>query len=155
MMRWVAESIAEQRLLWHMRRQTEACLFFPDDVPDASAMATLRAQLGRDRDKHRFWLSIDSAGFILSGLLMLLPGPNVLAYYFAFRLIGHYLSMKGARRGLEVVQWRSERSAPLSELRRAIGLDPELRIRQVADVALRLRLEHLATFVERTAVTTP
>ena len=66
-MRWVAESIAEQRLLWHMRRQTEACLFFPDDVTEASATARLRAQLGRDRDRHRFWLSIDSVGFVALG----------------------------------------------------------------------------------------
>jgi Mitochondrial K+-H+ exchange-related len=155
MMRWVAESIAEQRLLWHMRRQTEACLFFPDDVTEPSATSRLRAQLGRDRDRHRFWLAIDSVGFVLSGLLMLLPGPNLLAYYFAFRLVGHYLSMMGARRGLEVVRWSNEKSAPLSELRRAIGLAPEQRVRHVTDVALRLRLEHLATFFERTAATTP
>ena len=155
MLRWVAESIAEQRLLWHMRRQTEACLFFPDDVTEASATARLRAQLARDRDRHRFWLSIDSVGFVLSGLLMLLPGPNLVAYYFAFRLVGHYLSMMGARRGLEVVHWRTEGSPPLSELRRAIGLEPEQRARHVSDVAVKLRLEHLARFFERTAVTTP
>ncbi len=151
-MRWVAESVAEQRLLWHMRRQTEACLFFPDDVTEPAATALLRAQLGRDRDKHRLWLVIDSTLFVLSGLLMLVPGPNVLAYYFAFRLVGHYLSMVGARRGLEEVHWRAEQSPPLSDLRRAIGLEPELRTRQVSDVALRLRLEHLASFFERTAV---
>ena len=155
MMRWVAESIAEQRLLWHMRRQTDARLFFPDDLTEASATSRLRVQLGRDRDRHRFWLAIDSVGFVLSGLLMLLPGPNVLAYYFAFRLVGHYLSMMGARRGLEVVCWSSEKSAPLSELRRAIGLTPEQRVQQVSDVALRLRLEHLATFFERTAAAAP
>jgi hypothetical protein len=153
MMRWVAESIAEQRLLWHMRRQTGACLFFPDDVSERSAMEQLRSQLARDRDKHRFWLSIDSVGFVLSGLLMLLPGPNLLAYYFAFRLVGHYLAMMGARRGLEVVHWRTEMSPPLSELRRAIGLEPEQRARQVSDVALKLRLEHLSRFFERTVVT--
>ena len=145
----------EQRLLWHLRRQTEACLFFPDDVTEVSATARLRTQLARDRDRHRFWLSIDSVGFVLSGLLMLLPGPNLVAYYFAFRLVGHYLSMTGARRGLEVVRWRTEGSPPLSELRRAIGLEPEQRARHVSDVALKLRLEHLATFFERTAVTAP
>jgi hypothetical protein len=154
MMRWVAESIAEQRLLWHMRRQTEACLFFPDDVTEGSAIGQLRSQLGRDRDKHRFWLSIDSIGFVLSGLLMLLPGPNIVAYYFAFRLVGHYLSMMGAKRGLDVVRWRTEQSPPLSELRCAIQLEPEQRARQVSDVALKLRLEHLSTFFERIAVTT-
>jgi hypothetical protein len=94
-------------------------------------------------------------GFVLSGLLMLLPGPNLVAYYFAFRLVGHYLSMTGARRGLEVVRWRTEGSPPLSELRRAIDLEPEQRARHVNDVALKLRLEHLATFFERTAITAP
>ena len=154
-MRWAAESIAEQRLLWHLRRQTEASLFYPDDVDDQYAMARLRASLKRDFEKHRFWLTIDSLGFIGSAALTLLPGPNLLAYYFAFRLVGHYLSMRGARQGLSVVTWRTVKSAPLSDLRRAIGLEPEVRGVRVRDVALQLRLEHLATFVERTAIPAP
>ena len=152
MMRWVAESIAEQRLLWHLRRQTEACLYYPDDVEEAQAIALLRAQLGRDFDKHRFWLTIDALGFVASGLLALVPGPNVLAYYFAFRLVGHFLSLRGARQGLSGVHWRTEKTEALSELRRAIHLDPDVRERRVNEVALRLRLEHLASFFERTAV---
>ena len=103
LMRWVAESIAEQRLLWHLRRQTEASLFYPDDVDEQHAMARLRTSLRRDFEKHRFWLIIDSFGFVASAALMLLPGPNLLAYYFAFRLVGHYLSMRGARQGLTIV----------------------------------------------------
>ena len=154
MMRWVAESIGEQRLSRHLRRQTEACLFFPDDVTEVSATARLRAQLARDSDRHRFWLSIDSVDLFL-GSADASPGPNLVADHFAFRLVGHYLSMTGARRGLEVVRWRTEGSSPLSELRRAIGLEPEQRARHVSDVALKLRLEHLATFFERTAITAP
>jgi hypothetical protein len=151
-MRWVAESIAEQRLLWHLRRQTEACLFYPDDLDEGRATGAMAASLVRDFDKHRLWLILDTLGFIASGLLMLVPGPNVLAYYFAFRLVGHYLSMRGARQGLSGVQWRTEKSDALSELRRAIHLEPSMRERRVNEVALRLRLEHLATFFERTAI---
>jgi hypothetical protein len=152
LMRWVAESIAEQRLLWHLRRQTDACLFYPDDINEARATGVLRSQLKSDFDKHRFWLTIDSVGFIISGLLFFVPGPNIVAYYFAFRLVGHYFSMRGARQGLSAVIWRNERSAPLAELRRAIALEPSARDQHVQDVALRLRLEHLANFFERTAV---
>ncbi len=151
-MRWVAESIAEQRLLWHLRRQADACLFYPDDIEEARANALLRSQLQTDFEKHRFWLIINTLGFIASGLLFFVPGPNAIAYYFAFRLVGHYLSMRGARQGLSVTTWRTERSAPLGELRRAIALDPAAREQQVQAVALRLRLEHLASFFERTAV---
>ena len=154
-MRWVAESIAEQRLLWHLRRQTHATFHYPADLDEGPAMAVRRTQLGRDFDKHRFWLAIDSVAFVASGALILIPGPNFLAYYFAFRLFGHYLSLRGARQGLNTVVWTSQPSEPLAELRRAIALDPELRERQVDDVAARLRLEHLATFFKRTADVSP
>jgi len=153
-MRWVAESIAEQRLLWHLRRQSDACLFYPNDIGEDRASNVLRAQLKADFEKHRFWLTIDALGFIASGLLFFVPGPNAVAYYFAFRLVGHYLSMRGARQGLSVVRWRSEGSAPLAELRRAIALEPAAREERVQDVAVRLNLEHLASFFARTAIPT-
>lgn len=151
-MRWVAESIAEQRLLWHLRRQTRGRLFYPDDIEEAHAIRVVRSQLGRDFDKHRFWLIVDGCGFIASGLLMLVPGPNLVAYYFAFRLVGHYLSLRGARQGLDRIDWVHERSAPLSDLRHAIDLEDEARERRVLDIATRLQLDHLARFFKRTAV---
>jgi Mitochondrial K+-H+ exchange-related len=151
-MRWVAESIAEQRLLWHLRRQTEVNLYYPDDLDEARAMTELREHLKRDFDKHRFWLTIHALLFVASGVFFFVPGPNFVAYYFAFRLVGHYLSLRGAKQGLSGVNWRPIKSAELTELRRAIGLAPAVRERRVNEVALRLRLEHLASFFERTAV---
>jgi hypothetical protein len=153
-MRWVAESIAEQRLLWHLRSRTDACLFYPDDLDEAAAVDLLRQQLGRDFDKHRFWLAIDAIGFVISGLLALVPGPNLLAYFFAFRLVGHFLSLRGARRGLSGITWRYEPSAPLTELRRVLGLDLRAREPRVHAVAETLRLEHLVSFFQRSAVST-
>lgn len=152
-LRYVAESIAEQRLLWHLRRQDAACLFFPDDLDHVRATTLLRRQLGRDFEKHRFWLIVDTLGFIASGALVLLPGPNIVAYYFAFRMVGHYLSLRGARHGLDRVAWTNEQSAPLSELRRISSLDGDERERRVHDVALALKLEHFAKFFERMAIT--
>ena len=154
-MRWVAESIAEQRLLWHVRRQTAACLHHPTDVEPAHATTLLRRQLGRDFDRHRFWLVIDSLLFIASGVLVLVPGPNLVAYYFAFRIVGHFLSLRGARQGLNGVEWTSQASAPLTQLRVAVDLDGEERVRQIDDVARALGLEHLARFFERTAIQSP
>jgi hypothetical protein len=151
-LRWVAESIAEQRLLWHLRRQADACLFFPDDIEERRATELVRRQLRRDFEKHRFWLIVDSLGFVASGLLFFVPGPNIVAYYFAFRMVGHYLSLRGARQGLDGVRWTSEQSAPLSELRRAIDLDSDERDRRVHAVAATLKLEHLAKFFQRTVI---
>jgi hypothetical protein len=151
-MRWVAESIAEQRLLWHLRQQESACLFYPDDLQEAQAIGLLRGSLNKDFEKHRFWMIFDALGFIASGALMLVPGPNLLAYYFAFRLVGRYFSLRGAKQGLTAIQWRHEASPPLTELRRVAALAPDVREEQVHDVALRLRLEHLPRFFQRAAV---
>jgi hypothetical protein len=151
-LRWVAESIAEQRLLWQLRGRTEACLVYPDDLPEGHAIEILRRQLSRDFERHRFWLAIDSLGLVGSAVLMLLPGPNIVAYYFAFRIVGHFLSVRGARQGLKEVTWSHEPSEPLSALRAMSTIPPDDRAEQVHAVAATLRLEHLASFFQRTAL---
>jgi Mitochondrial K+-H+ exchange-related len=150
-LRWVAESIAEQRLLWQLRSRVEVRFVHPDDLGGDRAMKVLRSTLRRDFERHRFWLAIDSLGLVASAALMLLPGPNVVAYYFAFRMVGHYLSLRGARQGLSSVQWLLEASAPLSALRAMVAVAPEARAERVDEVAASLRLEHFASFFQRTA----
>ncbi len=150
--RWVAESIAEQRLLWNLRRETAVDFFYPDDMPEDAAMADLRRHLTRDFEKHRLWLAIDSILMIGAGALFWLPGPNFLGYFFAFRVVGHYFSVRGARSGLDRCKWQCHPSGPLTELRSALSLDPVVRLRRVEDVAIRLRLDHLPTFFQRTVV---
>ena len=150
-MRWIAESIAEQRLLWHLRGCKEATFVYPHDLSERDATAALMSQLTVDYERHRRWFVIDLLGFLASGLVMLVPGPNVLAYYFLFRFVGHFLSMRGARQGLKVVDWHTQPSPPLSELRATLTLLPEARERRLHDIAARLHLEHLASFVQRIA----
>jgi hypothetical protein len=60
--------------------------------------------------------------------------------------------MRGARQGLERVAWTLETSPALNDLRAALHLEPEARHVRVRDVAARLQLPHLATFVERVAL---
>ncbi len=115
------------------------------------ALAVARASLARDRDRHWFWLVIDSLLLALSLVLVLVPGPNLVGYYFAFRVVGHFLSWRGALHGLDAVQWELAPSEPLRDLRAALGLEPALRIPRLADIASRLQLVHLHTFVARVA----
>ena len=151
-MRWVAESIAEQRLLWQLRSRDGAALFYPDDLTESHAREILRRQLNRDFERHRFWLAIDSLGLVGSAVLMLLPGPNLVAYYFAFRIVGHFLSVRGARHGITGVRWEATACPPLAALRRIVHEAPEARAARVHELATTLRLEHLASFFQRTAI---
>lgn len=150
-MRWMAQSIAEQRLLWQLRGRVDATLSYPDDLTEAQAMQLLRRSLGRDWERHRFWLIVDTLGGAVSVLLILIPGPNVVGYYFAFRIVGHYLSLRGARQGLTRVAWSMVPRSPLTQLRAIVSDPPDRRDELVREVQQLLRLERLATFFQRTA----
>jgi hypothetical protein len=145
----VADAVAEQRLLWHLRHHTIARLHHPSDMTAERALEIMRASMIRDRDRHFRWLLIDAFLMLLSAALVVVPGPNVLGYYFAFRVVGHYLSWRGARQGLDVVTWSTAPCDPLIQLRDALRLQPPQRDVHIDAVAERLQLPRLALFVNR------
>jgi hypothetical protein len=153
-MSFVVERIAEQRLLWHLRTTTEVCARIPSDITAEEADRVIRAMLKKDADHHLKWMIIDLALLLVSAPLVVIPGPNLPGFYFTFQVIGHFLSMRGARRGLSGARWTFNPSTDLSELRDAMRLAPLQRQRRFRELADRLRLEHLATFCEDVAAPT-
>jgi len=150
LMRHVAEAIAEQRLLWHLRGRTAATLVHPADLGEGRARQLLERVLGRDRDRHLRWLLVDGVLAAITGpLFFFVPGPNLVAYYFVFRAVGHFFAWRGARRGLDRVSWRFDASQALGELGAALDLPPADRAARVAEVEAILGLRHLAAFVGR------
>jgi hypothetical protein len=145
----VADAVAEQRLLWHLRRLDAAHLYHPSDMTGDQALTIMRASMVRDRDRHFRWLLIDAFLMICSAALVVVPGPNVIGYYFAFRVVGHYLSWRGARQSLDGVTWTTAPCDPLIELRDALDLAPQQRDARIDELAERLRLPRLALFVNR------
>jgi hypothetical protein len=149
---WLAEKIAEQRLLWRLRKESDLTLHYPDDMAEAAVTARARAELQKEADRHLKWAIIDGVLFAASGILFFVPGPNLVAYYFGFRLVGHYLSRRGATHALHDINWTMCPSAHLSRLRRAIALVGPDREREVDQVASELQLPHLAQYFERLSV---
>ena len=151
-MAWVAERIAEQRLLWNMRNETAVVAAHPQDMTFEQVMTLIRGMLRRDYNRHRLWLVVDTLLLAGSAVLMPVPGPNIAAYYFAFRVVGHWLSLRGARQGLDRIAWSGRSCEPLTELRSLAAMEPAARGERVQNIAARLRLPHLSTFFERVAV---
>lgn len=150
-LRWVAESMAEQRLLWQLRGRAAAILHHPDDLTESQTRELLQRSLRRDWERHRFWLVIDSLCGLASLVLVVIPGPNVIGYYFLFRIAGHYFSLRGARQGLSHTAWTFVASPPLTALRSVVDAPPVTRADVVGEVASNLRLEHLGPFFDRCA----
>jgi hypothetical protein len=150
--RRVAEAVAEQRLLWNLRNETDVELYHPDDLPPADALTRARASIGADYAKHRRWCLIDALVAAITGpVFFFVPGPNVISWYFAFRAIGHFFAMRGATQGLTRVRWTTTPSSELSDLRRALSLDHEVRQHRIEEIAAALGLGRLAFFVKRLA----
>jgi hypothetical protein len=147
----LAESIAEQRTLWLLRKEASATLHFPSSITAAQARAVLDRSLARARRHHGWWLIVDLLLFIASGILFFVPGPNIVAYYIAFRVIGHLNSWRGARRGSRHIAWTLEADANLAELGSLVDLPGETRAPLVAAIAARLNLPRLTAFFARVA----
>jgi hypothetical protein len=152
LVRRITESIAEQRVLWSLRGVAAAAFVYPSNLSDASAVAAREALLAQARRHHGRWLVANIVGVALTAVLVLLPGPNVIGYYFAFRVVGHYLSWRGARQGLERIAWRGSAEPVLGELGALADLPRDERAERVASLAAALGLPQLAVFFDRVAV---
>jgi hypothetical protein len=109
--RWVtsrlAEAVAEQRLLWRLRRESAAELVYPAPLSESRAQEVTRGCLRSDLDRRRLWCVIDTLLALLCAPFTLIPGPNLPAYYFVFRAVGHFLALRGAQHGLSQITWTS------------------------------------------------
>jgi hypothetical protein len=151
LMCWIAERVAEQRLLWKLRSVAEAELHVPDDLDRDEAFQRFQQCLQKDADWHLRRLGLHSLGLIASAPFVIVPGPNILGYFFTFTVVGHFLSYRGARRGLNEVRWTIAPNPALTTIARAVVTAPPERYRLIHEAAERLRLAHLARFVERMA----
>jgi hypothetical protein len=150
-LRWMAERIAEQRLLWHLRRVGTATLHISAELPVERANAIMRESLKRDSDHHRNRMIPHTLVLIASGLVAIVPGPNLLAYLFTFTAVGHFLSWRGAANGLNNVAWTMAPAPALTDIHRAFALEPDQRHRLILEAAERLHMPKMARFVEQMA----
>ena len=151
MMRWIADRIAEQRLLWHLRTAQRATLHVSADLLAQDAEQLMRENLKRDLEFHRNRLIPHTLLLILSAAVAVVPGPNILGYLFTFTVVGHFLAWRGAVNALYRVSWTVAPDPALTDLRHAFSLDADMRHRLIKECARRLHMPKMALFVERMA----
>src|SRR5262245_3853026 len=72
-LRWLADRIAEQRLLWQLRNCEQATLIYPSDLDDSKALRLVHDELKRDGERHRRWLVVDVILLVASAVLTIVP----------------------------------------------------------------------------------
>jgi hypothetical protein len=150
--RHLAENMAEQRTLWGLLGCPSAMLLYPSTTSERAAREMLRVLLTEGRRHHGRWLVIEVVLLLASAILAIVPGPNLVAYYFLFRAVGHLQSWRGARHGLATIAWTFEASDSLSELVALVDVPREARATRVEAIAARLKVPRLSAFFDRAAV---
>jgi hypothetical protein len=149
--RGIDASIAEQRTLWSFRGMTSAAFVYPDDLTESSAAEARGRLLVHARRHHGWWLLVNLVAAVVTAVLILLPGPNVIGYYFLFRVVAHFLSWSGARHALVRTVWHGRPEPALSELAALAGAPIGEREPRLASIAGELHLPRLVEFFDRVA----
>jgi len=134
-----------------MTGMASAAFIYPDDLTESSATAVREQLLAQARRHHGWWLLANLVGAAVTAVLALVPGPNVIGYYFLFRLISHYLSWSGARQASVRTVWQAEPEPALTELGTLARLPHDARALRVAAIAEALQLPRLVEFFDRVA----
>ena len=147
--RAAADAAAEQRTLWSLRHSVPAVLVHPADVIETAAVTERdRLLVGAGR-RHGWSLAVNGLAFVASGIFMLIPGPNLLAYYFAVRLLGHYFAWRGAWSALHTTAWAARGEPALSEMERLAEAEPDARAHRIEAIARTLNLPRFPAFFAR------
>jgi Mitochondrial K+-H+ exchange-related len=144
---WLHRRLApDEAMLKRLGRATRIKLYHPASMDSSEIQRTWREYLARRRRRHWFWLVVTLLVAPLTVVLTVVPGPNVIGYWFVYRAVCHLRVVLGTRRAL------GDRVAtsvhPTPALEPAPGLAEG---RWVARIARRFRLRGLGEFLDRVA----
>lgn len=76
-------------------------VYFSDHLSEAEAKEIYRQLIEAQVRKHKRWMMVDGALLPLGVLFTVVPGPNFLLAYLAWRTLSHYKLQKKGRRALD------------------------------------------------------
>lgn len=147
----LADRLAEQRGLGSLRGREVIIVRFPSNLPADRVEAETRRGLDRTARHHRWRCVLYLALFVVSGVLAILPGPNLLAYYFAIALFGHLQAWRGATHAATGVRLLCEADAGLADLSGLVDVPRAAREAALEAIAARMNVPRLAAFFDRVA----
>ncbi len=101
-LRWLkARGGATERVLKELRTPERVEVVHPAGLPRHAAVRVYRRKVEESVRRHRRWLLVDGALVPVSVVFSLVPGPNLLLPYLAWRALSHWRGQAGGARGLD------------------------------------------------------
>jgi Mitochondrial K+-H+ exchange-related len=120
----------DEPMLARLRSARRIKLHHPAAQREVDVLAKWRNYLTRQWRRHFFWLGFNAVIAPISVILAVLPGPNLIGYWFAYRAVHHMIVVWGitrAQRNLIPTELHSVKS-----LDRPVEQDGEGKARHVA-----------------------
>lgn len=89
-----------EKLLKEMTALSQITVHYPANLSDHDAREIYDYLIQSQIKKHKRWLIVDGALLPVSAILTLVPGPNVLMAYLAWRTLTHYKTKKGGEKAV-------------------------------------------------------
>ncbi|MBA3442410.1 MAG: hypothetical protein H0T92_21345 [Pyrinomonadaceae bacterium] len=141
---WLQQRTSHDEVLLRDLRSAAAIeLYHPTMMTTTQTLAAWTNYLARQRRYHLLWFTVDTLISLLTVPLMVIPGPNIIGYPFAYRAICHGFALLGIRnaRSGEVTTMLE----PLGTLDQSFGRDEGQATRRAAS----LKLKNVEAFVKR------
>lgn len=132
---------AGERVLRELRLPEAIEVVHPAGLPEHAARRIFRQRVEAAVRHHRRWLVVDGALLPVSVVLSLVPGPNLVLPYLAWRTLAHWRGQSGGSRALDGAGPASTFVAepaldPLLDLaKRRIVLHRRRRLREIGERA--------------------
>lgn len=135
---------ATERVLRAVRDLETVEVWYPAVLGEPAARTRYRELVEEAVEKHGRWLLVDGVLLPLSAVLSLVPGPNLLFAYLAWRTLGHWRGRRGGARALSDLKTRFVAVPGLDPLVHLAGRRFVLRRRALArPIGERLGIEGL------------
>jgi hypothetical protein len=134
----------DEAVLRTLRLAETVELYAPAEMASQKVKESWSHYISAKRRRHALWLIIDTIVSPLTLLLMPLPGPNVVGYWFVYRAFCHLLVLLGIRKAQDEIERTTvHHEEMLGEL--LSGRNEA----KIIDLSVKYELKDLASFISR------
>lgn len=131
------KSRRSEAILREAAKDSEIRIYYPSHLSGEKANEIFDELIAAQIKKHKRWMIVNGALLPISALFSIIPGPNLLLAYLAWRTLSHYKSKKGGEKALsapdiDLIPENQLHSLDLI-LRKRICLKRRKKIRQIGE----------------------
>ena len=105
-----------EKLLKEMKTLSQITVYYPANLSLDKVREIYNGIIQVQIKKHKRWFIVDGALLPISAIFSIVPGPNLLLAYLAWRTLAHYKTKKGGERAVSDLEIGFVKNSELEKL---------------------------------------